>query len=298
MKKITASVNASAAYAFMDPVAVVDRNSGRIYLFCTRWPRGASTPNSTRAFMCVSNDNGESWTTPSDVTAQIAATDCLVSGFGPGAGFQIGSGTYNNRLIVPTRQYSPVTQLTYINTVYSTDGGNNWVTGKDIRPAGECSMADCGNNKLTLNVRAGGARSVGSSTDGGNTWSAPSAANSGGLPAPGGGCQASVYGLSNGVVFFAGAQGGEATSLVDDRSKLMIFRSIDGAVSWNKKKELWPRACGYTCITQLNDGKIAIIFECGENMGFIKQATRPAGWMRLDIVIIPEEVTQNGYWFE
>lgn len=181
MKKITASINASAAYAFMDPLAVVDRSSGKIYLFCTRWPKGDATPTTTRAFMCVSNDNGENWTTPSDITAQIAAPDCIVSGFGPGAGFQIASGSYANRLIVPTRQYNPTVQYTYIHTVYSTDGGNNWITGNGIRPAGECSMADCGNNKLSLNVRTGGARLVGSSTDGGITWSAPSTANSGGL---------------------------------------------------------------------------------------------------------------------
>ena len=50
-------------------------------------------------------------------------------------------------------------------------------------------------------------------------------------------------------------------------------------------------------MTVLEDGRLAIVFEAGPEKGFVKQANRPPGWMRLDILILPKEITDYDYWF-
>ena len=50
-------------------------------------------------------------------------------------------------------------------------------------------------------------------------------------------------------------------------------------------------------MTLLSDGKLAIIFEAGSEQGFIKAANRPAGWMRLDFLVLPADITDYDYWF-
>ena len=50
-------------------------------------------------------------------------------------------------------------------------------------------------------------------------------------------------------------------------------------------------------MTLLSDGKLAIIFEAGSEQGFIKASNRPAGWMRLDFLVLPADITDYDYWF-
>jgi sialidase-1 len=51
-------------------------------------------------------------------------------------------------------------------------------------------------------------------------------------------------------------------------------------------------------MTLLPNGKLAVVFEAGPGEGFTKGGSRPAGWLRLDIIILPAEVTDYDYWFE
>ena len=61
---------------------------------------------------------------------------------------------------------------------------------------------------------------------------------------------------------------------------------------------LYDLAAGYPDMTLLGDGRLAIVFEAGPEKGFITRSSRPAGWMRLDVLILPREVADYGYWFE
>ena len=49
---------------------------------------------------------------------------------------------------------------------------------------------------------------------------------------------------------------------------------------------LYDKAAGYTCMALLPDGDIAVIAELGNEPGFQKLATRPVGWMRLELFIL------------
>lgn len=101
------------------------------------------------------------------------------------------------------------------------------------------------------------------------------------------------------MVLYCGPKGGTQTSSNDNRSELMLYRSATSAEGWTRSQLLYELAAGYSDMTQLPDGRVAIVFEAGPEKGFTRQSgNRPAGWMRLDVLVLPTEVTDYGYWFE
>lgn len=293
MVNITGSVN-GGDYAFMDPTPVVDKETGKIFLFFTRWLKGSDNSGAVnnRAFMSCSSDNGATWSTPVDISDQILASGMTSSGFGPGHGIMIEEGKFAGRLVVITRQYNGSVNVGY--SIWSDDHGTTWNCGTETT-GGEAQIAEAGLNRLYMNIRKGSSRYTCTSIDGGKSWSTPVA--DGALPEVEGGCEASVLGVGDEMVFYCGPESGSASSGHDNRYALKLFRSAVGGNSWSRSYVLYEMASGYSDMTILNDGSLAIIFEAGSEKGFIKQANRPAGWMRLDFLVLPKEVTDYDYWF-
>lgn len=290
---ITGAIN-DGGYAFMDPTPVVDKKTGKIFLFCTRWIKGSGNDGAGNnlAFMSVSTDNGATWTKPLDVSSQILAPGMTSSGFGPGHGIMIEEGKFAGRLVVITRQYNGKSNVGY--AIYSDDNGNSWHCGSETK-GGEAQIAEAGENRLYMNIRSGASRYTATSIDGGKSWSTPTA--DGALPVVDGGCEASVLGVGDEIVFYCGPSSGAASSGHDNRYGLKLFRSAVGGSAWSRSQILYELASGYSDMTILQDGSLAIVFEAGPEKGFIKQANRPPGWMRLDILILPKEITDYDYWF-
>lgn len=290
---LTASAN-GGGYAFMDPTPVVDSGTGKIFLFCCRWVKSDADATKTRAFRIVSTDNGKNWGAPEDVTEQVIRTGYFSSGFGPGSGIRISQGKYAGRLVFASRQYDGSSSTGV--AVYSDDHGATWKIGSEVL-GGECQIAESGENRLTINIRKGADRYSATSKDGGQSWS--SAIKDAGLPSFTSGCHASVLGVGGNMVLYCGPKGGTQTSSNDNRSELMLYRSATSAEGWTRSQLLYELASGYSDMTQLPDGRVAIVFEAGPEKGFTRQSgNRPAGWMRLDVLVLPTEVTDYGYWFE
>ena len=290
---LTESAN-GGGYAFMDPTPVADPETGKIFLFCCRWVKLDADATKTRVFRIVSSDNGKSWGAPEDVTDQVIRTGYFSSGFGPGSGIRISQGKYAGRLIFPSRQYDGASSSGV--AVYSDDHGATWKIGSEVL-GGECQIAESGENRLTINIRKGADRYSATSKDGGQTWS--SAIKDSGLPSFESGCHASVLGTGGNMVLYCGPKGGVKTTSNDNRSELMLYRSPTSAEGWTRSQQLYELAAGYSDMTLLEDGRVAIVFEAGPEKGFTRQTgNRPAGWMRLDVMVLPKEVTDYGYWFE
>lgn len=289
---ITASLNTGEEYAFMDPAPLVEPETGKIFLFFTRWKKLNPDVRNNRAFMSVSTDNGSSWSAPQDVTESLILEGMYSSGFGPGHGIAIKEGKTAGRLVVISRQNNSFSGGCY--SIYSDDKGNSWKCGA-AASIGEAQIAESGKDRLHLNIRRGASRHVSVSKDGGETWSSSSVDSS--LPQISGGCEASVLGVGGNMVFYCGPQGGPASSGHDNRYGLKLFRSAVGAVLWSRSRVLYEKASGYSDLTVLKDGSLAIIFEAGPEKGFIKAENRGAGWMRLDLMILPAEIKDYGYWF-
>lgn len=280
-------------YAFMDPTPVVDLATGRIFVFCCRWVQADADATKTRAYMISSSDDGLTWSDPTDVTDQVILPGCFSSGFGPGSGIQIARGRRAGRLILPSRQYDGTVSKGL--AVYSDDHGATWKVSSEVL-GGESQIAECGEDRLTINIRKGADRYSSFSKDGGQTWS--TAARDGGLPSFESGCHASVCGGGGNIVFYCGPKGGAKSSTNDNRYELTLFRSPTGAEGWTRNRLLYDLAAGYPDMTLLGDGRLAIVFEAGPEKGFTRKSNRPAGWMRIDVLILPAEVADYGYWFE
>lgn len=289
---ITGSLNAGD-FAFMDPTPVLDENTGTIYLFCNRWNEQNTDYTNNRAFMSKSTDHGATWSNPVDVTDQIVNAGMYCGGFGPGHGIMIKEGRYAGRLVLITRQNSAGSGNCY--AIYSDDGGSSWSIGGAVS-SGEAQIAEAGEDRLYINIRRGAARYSSFSLDGGASWSAAQQDVS--LPSVDGGCQASVLGTGSNMVFYCGPESGAASDGHDNRYGLKLFRSATSGSGWTRSQVLYEMASGYSDMTLLQDGRMAIIFEAGDEKGFIKTSNRVPGWLRLDLMVLPAEITDYDYWFE
>lgn len=279
--------------AFANPTPVIDRRSGKIFVWCCRWlPKDSGVNN--RVYLITSSDNGKSWSEPVDMTESISPKGGYVWGFGPGSGLYISEGKYAGRMIVPMQQFLGDGK-TGIVSLYSDDGGKTWLKGSMSAPSTEAQIAYVGDDLLVMNARASGYRSVTYSRDGGITWSAR--AKDSVLPAASKGCHASVLGFPDGELFFCGIGGGVASSSNDERYKLHLYRSELKGYSWEDTKEIWSAAASYTDMVMLKDGRLAVIYESADTQGFTLSNSRGDGWMRIDILVFPSEITNKEYWF-
>lgn len=280
--------------AFMDPCAVVDQVTGKIFLFATLWPSNDHSALTNTAWLITSEDDGVTWSAPKNVTNEVVAPNFYISGFGPGSGFQMTKSTvYKNRLIVPIRLTEGT--RTRNRALYSDDHGVTWKIGQEAADGGEFQIAESPTNTLINNRRGDGKRYKAKSTDGGVTWGAVSEDVQ--LITVAGGCQGSVLGEDN-ILFYTGPAGGVTTETSDNRSNFRIYRSNNGGDTWTKQYLLYDKAAGYSCITKLKDGRLAIVFETADSQGFLRiSGNRPAGWMRLDVIVLPKEVLLKDHWF-
>lgn len=280
-------------YAFMDPCLISDFQTGRVFLFACRWPETPQDATANTAFLMTSDDDGLTWSQPINVSDQVIFPGGFIHGFGPGSGLQMKGEKFKNRLILPSRQMN-TERRSRNRTVYSDDHGETWQVGEEAPRSGEYQIAETSEGTLYYNLRLSNGRAAAYSQDGGNTWGNDILDSQ--LPGVTGGCHSSVLGDGE-VVLYCGIQGGTANNTYDNRNKLTLYRSTNSALKWGNKHLLYEKAAGYSCMTQLANGDIAILFEAGNEQGFIKSAVRPAGWMRLDLMIVPKEVLIAGHWF-
>lgn len=276
--------------AYMDPTPIVDAITGRVFLFATFWPTNDHSGIQNKAFLLTSDDHGKTWTTPKDITSNLLAKGSTPNGFGPGSGLQMQGDIYKDRLILPMRVSDAKGKNTRDVTVYSNDHGATWCLGNNSDANNEFQIAESPHNTLIYNARISNGRLISRSTDGGITWT--KAVKDTYLPGVSKGCQASV--LGDGVnLYFTGIKGILATDEFDERARLMLYTSKDGGITWDQGKLLYEHASGYSCITKLPDGRLAVIFETADTPAFTRKSIegtnppkRPAGWMKLDIILL------------
>ena len=276
--------------AYMDPTPILDSTTGRIFLFTTFWPSTNHSGMENRAILVTSDDNGKTWSSPVDVTSAIIPEEYHIAGFGPGTGLQMVGERFKERLILPARVIGPEGNA-YNVAIHSDNHGETWTMGGKGSTDDEFQIAESPAGVLVYNARVPGARMVAYSTDGGATWS--KAVREPALPGVSKGCQASILGKGK-TLYFSGIEGTAETAEYDERAGLSLYKSCDGGKTWNNGIRLYDKASGYSCMSFLPDGRMAIIFETADTPGFTRKSLpdtkplkRPAGWMRLDLLILP-----------
>lgn len=281
--------------ACMDPLPVVDRATGRIFLFACRWPADDHSTAGNTAWVIASDDHGLTWSQPREITRELVGRGRTIQGFGPGHGIQMGpGGRFPNRLLIPIRTSNRKGEEA-IHAAFSDNGGRTWSPGgAAANGSGEFMIAEGAPGRLVLNRRGREARYRAFSADGGQTWTQQQADPA--LVTAVNGCQGCLV-AAGGALFFTTPAGIPPSEGFDNRANLTLYRSFDGGRTWPARHTLYSKAAGYSDLARLNDGRLALVFEAADTRGFIRRQDRPAGWMRLDVMILPAEVASPDRWF-
>ncbi len=258
-----------------NPCPVVDEETGRIWLFMT-WNDGEDhesriiqkTSKFARLpFLCYSDDDGITWSTPTDMSSTCRDTTWGWYATGPGFGIQVKTGKYKGRLIIPANHsYDPSSYGSHV--LYSDDHGKSWEMSQSIKPGcNESQITELSDGSLLMNMRSYNgpkSRAISTSKDGGVTWSEithdPQLVESR--------CQASILNFGD----FRGQRMQLFTNpaVPDGRSHLTLKTSFDDCRSWSNSKLIYPGPAAYSCLTRLANGKIGIFFEAGKEHAYEK----------------------------
>jgi len=162
-----------------NPCAVLDRQTGRIWLLMTR-NLGSDTEreiiagkskDTRRVLVSFSDDDGVNWSKPIDITASVKLPKWTWYATGPGVGIQLRSG----RLLIPCDHRELDSSKYRSHVIFSDDHGKNWklggVVGEDVN---ECQAVELADGSVMINMRSyrrKGCRAVAISKDGGERWS-------------------------------------------------------------------------------------------------------------------------------
>lgn len=260
-------------------VCVADLDTGTTHaLFCH---------NYQRAFALRSEDDGETWSAPVEITAASAAFSphfpWRVLAIGPGHGIQLRTG----RLLAPVWLASgepPAHRPNRCATIYSDDHGASWQAGELVPDSyanqNESTAVELADGRVMLNIRnlddglarpaAERRRAVSISPDGISRWAPPWHDDALTEPV----CFASLcrYSLAAEAdrdrLLFAHPDSLEQTypnarGSAADRKNETIHLSYDEGVSWPVSKVIEPGPSAYPDLAVLPDGTILCLYECG-----------------------------------
>ncbi len=249
-----------------NPSPIVDSKTGEIVLVST-WNLGgdhekdiiAGTSQDTRrVFVLRSMDEGQTWSSPTEITKDVKKENWSWYATGPGNAIQITKGKYKGRMVVACDYIELKTNKGYSHVIFSDDQGKTWKLG-GVSPedgVNESTVAELSDGSLLLNMRnysQNKFRKVAVSRDGGETWedfkSHPE------LEEPI--CQGNLISLGKGLAFSNPAS-------QTKREKMTIKLSFDDGKTWGKKKLIHEGPSAYSNLIRLSKKELGILFEGGE----------------------------------
>lgn len=283
-------VNEGGGDTHGNPVPIVDRVTGRIFLFTTYNAgrdddRPCATPCERTPHLQYSDDDGATWSDPVDISDQVKKPEWdwwLATG--PVHGIQLTKGRHAGRLVFGiSGEVSNGTQA-YANDgalVYSDDHGRTWHVGAvgrtEFPPGGtypqkpqEITVTELADGSVYANARDQGGTAVGNrsyaiSRDGGKTFSTPWTT----IPDL-------VTPIVQGAVLHLDRPGADRTlfsspSDTDRRRWMMVRSSWDGGRSWDSAEQgtrITSDWSGYSDMVQISstrerNAEIGLLYEGG-----------------------------------
>jgi sialidase-1 len=253
-----------------NPCPVYDRATGRVWLpFCR---------NNERPFVTYSDNGGGSWAERREITDDLKGFpfDWKRIATGPVNGIQMKSG----RLVCPLWLNDKIGGQYYAALMFSDDHGDTWQAGgmSSLEKTNETTIAESSDGVLCMNMRSNGEefrRGVAWSDDGGETLRDEAFVEE--MPDPR--CQGSMLRLSPpdqsgpAELLFANA------AATDDRVNLTVRLSRDGGKTWPLKRTVDPGRVEYSCMVNLPDGAIGLLYEVSEEK---KYKVRRLRFVRFD----------------
>jgi sialidase-1 len=267
-----------------NPCLVQETKSGRIFLFYQVFPSGShefgglpvgpADPKGNRSCYVTSDDDGMTWSKPTDVSATLKPNEAITTASGPGIGIQLKSGPKAGRLVIPFN--SQDAKKNFYNWVaYSDDAGATWKRGEKVPQTetiqlNEVQVAESVGGGLYLNSRSwrrgSSLRKISWSQDAGETWT--QAAEDAVLTDPI--CQGSLLRLDDRTIAFLNAAGPK-------RVNGTLRLTHDDGRTWASSRLTFPGPFAYSSMALLKDGRIGVLYEPASNTVVKFRAIDPAG---------------------
>lgn len=253
-----------------NPCPVVDQSTGRIWLPLT-WNHGKdhekqikdkTSRDTRRVYMSYSDDDGNSWKAPYEITRTTKKPEWTWYATGPGNGIQLTRGAYKGRLVIPcdhnvTLEGKVVRRS---HAIYSDDHGKSWRLSQPIgEKTNECAVVELVDGRLLMNMRSyhgKNRRAIAVSKDGGATWSDVSLDSTLIEPV----CQASLIrvrfpeaGKSGQILFSNPAS--------KKREKMTVRLSEDDGKTWSASRLVTPGSAAYSSLALLSDRQAGLLYE-------------------------------------
>lgn len=250
----------------------VGRHAGRLLLMFQSYPEGCGEACVTEGFepasgdrdticrtlVMHSDDAGESWSAPREITREVKrAMHATSVATGPGIGIQLARSAHRGRLLMPFNQGPPDHWRVY--AAYSDDGGDTWRMGENAPDdehgvANEVQMFERADGSVVLNARqhlGPRQRTQAVSADGGATWSRLSDVAE--LPDPQ--CMGGVLALDASTVVFTGCDSESRRALGT------MWVSRDGGATWPQKVLFEPEGFAYSVPVALGGSIVGVLHE-------------------------------------
>lgn len=260
--------SAPAPDGFSDPSLLVDKKTGRIFLFYAASVNAGfgnsgtgnsdTDPNILQADVSYSDNDGATWTNEV-ITNQIKNPAWNGIFAASGEGIQLTTGPHAGRLL---QQYVVEDNGgEYAASAYSDDNGATWQMGSLVGPGmNENKTVQLSNGNVLLDVRGAPERLLATSTDGGQTYSQPVA--NADLPDP----------SDNGSIIRyapnAPANSPQSQWLLESnndssstRGNLVVKLSCDDGQTWPVTRVVEPGSAGYSTLTNLPGGGFGLLYE-------------------------------------
>ncbi len=254
-----------------NPCAVVDADTGTVHLLATHnfgqdheseIIRGTSEGTRT-VWTMTSDDDGQTWTQPREITRTAKRPDWTWYATGPGMGIQLRHGAAKGRLVIPCDHIERGTKRYYSHVILSDDHGKTWrIGGRSTRDQlNECQIAELGSGQLVMNMRNYNrklkTRAIMRSDDGGETFGAVTWDAA--LPDPI--CQAGLLATKDASgapwLYFSNC------ASENKRERMTLKRSGDGGATWQEVRVLHAGPTAYSCLVRL-PGSVGCLYEAGD----------------------------------
>lgn len=270
---------------FGNPCAVVDRRTGTVWLLTTQnlgTDResdivAGTSPSGRTVWTMKSEDDGQTWSQATEITATVKRPDWRWYATGPGAGIQASNG----RLIIPAN-HSDAGGVHRSHLFFSDDGGRTWRIGATSDPGtNESQVAELADGRLMLNMRnhppkPENFRMVAVSSDLGETLSTASLDRA--LVEPP--AQAALLRYT-----LAGPHGRNrllfANPASTRRERMTVRLSYDEGTTWPVSRVIHAGPAAYSSLVVLDDLSIGLLFERGSRSAYerITFARFTLGWL-------------------
>lgn len=230
---------------------------------------GLGVRQTCQFLIASSDDNGQTWTAPVNITPTAKRPEWWLYAPSPGQGIMLADGT----LVFPTQGRDSI-GMPFSNIAYSTDHGRSWTASNPAySDVTECNAVQLPDGHIMLNMRDNrnrghrnpNGRRICVSSDLGHSWQEHPTSHRV-LTEPT--CMASLHrhdytdsaGNPASVLLFANPNHHKL------RKNLTLKTSFDNGLTW--PEESWilfdeTRGSGYSSITSVDPGTIGILYESG-----------------------------------